>query len=95
MLRICRQMRCQMFCRSKTVRYMSTPRRWHSIFTITTSGGSPTPAALLSEETVGDLVELENSSGKVLEGAVEQMDIDLTGGFIAKAVIRGNGKSDL
>lgn len=54
-----------------------------------------TGSFLLSEETVGDLVELENSSGKVLEGAVEQMDIDLTGGFIAKAVIRGNGKSDL
>ena len=50
---------------------------------------------LLSEESVGDWVELENSSGKILEGAVEQMDIDLTGGFIAKAVIRGNGKSDL
>ena len=50
---------------------------------------------LLSDETVGDWVELQNSSGKVLEGTVEQMDIDLTGGFIAKAVIRGNGKSDL
>lgn len=54
-----------------------------------------TGSILLSEETVGDWVELENSGGKVLEGAVEQMDIDLTGGFIAKAVIRGNGKSDL
>ena len=44
---------------------------------------------ILAAETAGDLVTLENSGGKALAGAVEQLDIDLTGGFLAGITVRG------
>lgn len=44
---------------------------------------------LLETEKAGDWLAVENISGKVMTGAAEQMDIDLYGGFLAKAVVRG------
>ena len=41
------------------------------------------------DAAAGDLVELQIKDGKTLTGIVESMDIDLTGGGIAKAVVAG------
>lgn len=48
-----------------------------------------TGSIILDTEEVGDIVELEGNNEKTLVGILEQNSIDLTGGFIGKAVIRG------
>ena len=50
---------------------------------------------ILSDEKAGDWVSLQNASGKSLVGAIEQISIDLTGGFIAKVETHGTGQSNL
>ncbi len=44
---------------------------------------------ILSDERVGEKVQLHNAAGKDLYGTIESLDIDLYGGFIAKASICG------
>lgn len=44
---------------------------------------------ILADEEAGDPVTLGNSGGKALTGVAEQLDIDLTGGFIAGITVRG------
>lgn len=46
---------------------------------------------ILVSEKAGDWVALQNAGGKTLVGSVEQISIDLTGGFIATMDIRGTG----
>lgn len=50
---------------------------------------------ILDGEQAGDWVALANRNGKILVGSAEQIDIDLTGGFIGKVVTRGTGQLDL
>lgn len=44
---------------------------------------------ILLDEKAGDWLTVSNKHGKALTGTAEQIDIDLTGGFIAKVVTRG------
>lgn len=50
---------------------------------------------ILSDEKAGDWISLQNASGKSLVGVIEQISIDLTGGFIAKVETHGTGQSDI
>lgn len=40
-------------------------------------------------ETVGSKALLDNATGKKISGVIKQLDIDLYGGFVAKATICG------
>lgn len=44
---------------------------------------------LLSNEKAGGFVTIQNQNNKSIAGNIESMEIDLTGGFIAKVVTRG------
>lgn len=46
-------------------------------------------SVILSSESVGDSVSLHMAGAKAIDGIVESLDIDLTGGFIGKAKITG------
>ena len=48
---------------------------------------------ILSEEVPGSQVGLINGNGRLLSGTIQQLDIDVAGGLIAKAEIRGTGES--
>lgn len=50
---------------------------------------------ILSDEKAGDQITLQNANGKALAGTIEQISIDLTGGFIAKVEAHGTGQSDI
>lgn len=47
---------------------------------------------ILANEKAGDWVSLQNANGKALLGTIEQISVDLTGGFIAKIETRGTGQ---
>lgn len=49
---------------------------------------------ILSEEKVGNKVDLHSASEKTLNGIVQQLDIDLYGGYIAKATIQGGNANE-
>ena len=44
---------------------------------------------LIDEETAGSKVLLNNANGKKISGVIKQLDIDLYGGFVAKAAVCG------
>lgn len=50
---------------------------------------------ILDTEQAGDWLAMQTTNGKTLLGTAEQIDIDLTGGFIAKVKTHGTGQSDL
>lgn len=50
---------------------------------------------ILSTEQAGDWISLQNADGKALVGTIEQISIDLTGGFIAKVESHGTGQSNI
>lgn len=50
---------------------------------------------ILATEKAGDYVSLQNADGKALVGTIEQISIDLTGGFIAKVESHGTGQSNI